>query len=520
MKSLIFSKIKPWNNDIKNLIKAVDVFKAQYKKTPTRQGLVIVTNANDQVKKDQLFKAIFKKLALNWEKQTSANTFSDTLYFQTNWGPVWLCNTKNEWLCNTSKERLGNVGKPSANFFADSEWTWAKESFGSLLGHFKLHKLKRVFVYTGFEKKSVIVPALVGLEMAFYQYKNFQELKADEMPEIQFDQLNKNDVHEAKLISYSVNLTRHLVNTSPNKMTPIDFIQYAKNLNWGKNVKVDIWDQKRLAKEKMNLLLAVGQGSDHPPFLLHIKYTRKGNTKSVAFVGKGITFDTGGLDIKPAAGMRLMKKDMGGAAAVLGLAQYVSQNEWNVDFDFYMALAENSIGGNAFRPSDIIESRAGYKIEIDNTDAEGRLVLADALDVATKDNSKLELVINVATLTGAIKVALGADIAGLFSNDDQLAEELMASGQKMGDHCWRMPLIDKYFSSLSSPFADFKNSSEGFGGAITAALFLQKFVNQKRWAHLDIYAWNDKATGSLSFSGGNGQAVPMLIDFVSKYRRT
>lgn len=509
MKSLIFSKIKPWNTEVKNLIKAIDIFKAQFKKAGTRstsaarQGLVIVTGAYDASEKDDLFRVVFEKLALKWEKQTSAKTFpQDTLYFQSEWGPVWLCNTS----------------RPSTKFFAESEWTWSKESFGSLLGHFKLHKLKRVYVYTGDEKKSVIVPALVGLEMAYYQFKNFADLDGSDLPEIVFDKLTKEDVKEAQALSLSINLSRHLVNLPPNRLTPNDFVQYAKSLKWGKNIKLEIWDQRRLAKENMNLHLAVGQGSDNPPYLLKIKYSRRGNNKAVAFVGKGITFDTGGLDIKPASGMRLMKKDMGGAAAVLGLAQYVSQNEWNVDFDFYMALAENSIGGNAFRPSDVIRSRSGLTVEIDNTDAEGRLVLADSLDLATRGNDKLEYVVNVATLTGAIKVALGADVAGLFCNDDEMSEELMESGRRMGDHCWRMPLVDKYFSSFNSSFADFKNSSEGFGGAITAALFLQKFINQKRWAHLDIYAWNDKSSGTLGFSGGNGQSVPLLIDFISKYK--
>lgn len=503
MKSLIFPKIKPWNADIKNLIKSIDLFKSQFKKNTTRQGLVLVTNAIDQTQKDELFAAVFDKLALEWEKKTSAKSFvSETLYFQTNWGPVWLCNQY----------------KSSNRFFADSEWTWAKESFGSLLGHFRLHKLKQVYVYTGDEKKSVIVPALVGLEMASYQFKNFEDLKISDFPEVHFDLVGKSEIREAQNIATSLNLSRHLVNLPPNQLTPKSFVQLAKGLKWGQKIKMEVWDQRRLAKEKMNLHLAVGQGSDNPPYLLHIKYAKRGNTKSIAFVGKGITFDTGGLDIKPASGMRLMKKDMGGAAAVLGLAHYVAQHDWSVDFDFYMALAENSINGNAFRPSDIIRSRAGYTVEIDNTDAEGRLVLADALDVATKGNSKLDCVINVATLTGAIKVALGADVAGLFSNDDELADELVSSGRRMGDHCWRMPLVDKYFGSLSSSFADFKNSSEGFGGAITAALFLQKFINQKRWAHLDIYAWNDKPTGSLGFTGGSGQGVALLIDYISKYK--
>ncbi|MCK6598722.1 MAG: leucyl aminopeptidase family protein, partial [Bdellovibrionaceae bacterium] len=187
---------------------------------------------------------------------------------------------------------------------------------------------------------------------------------------------------------------------------------------------------------------------------------------------------------------------------------------WPVNIEIFLALAENSVDGKSFRPSDVIVSRSGQSVEIDNTDAEGRLVLADALDFVTREIKELDSVINVATLTGAIKVALGAEIAGLFSNSDELSVQLLKSSQQSGDLCWRMPLVEKYAASLSSSFADFKNSSEGFGGAITAALFLQKFINNKNWAHLDIYAWNDKPTGSLSMSGGNGQGVQLLIEYL------
>jgi len=269
----------------------------------------------------------------------------------------------------------------------------------------------------------------------------------------------------------------------------------------------------------MGLLLGVGQGAENAPCLVHIKYrpSKKTKQKPVAFVGKGITFDTGGLDIKPSAGMRLMKKDMGGAAAVAALAKWVDESAYPKPCDFYLALAENSVDGKSMRPGDVLTARNGLRIEIDNTDAEGRLVLADAIDVALtqKAADQPELLINVATLTGAIKVALGADVAGLFSNQDELAEDLQAAAHLAGDWVWRMPLVEKYASSLSSNFADCKNSSEGFGGAITAALFLQKFVRGCPWAHLDIYAWTDKGQGPLSAGMANGQAVQLLIQYLS-----
>jgi leucyl aminopeptidase len=287
----------------------------------------------------------------------------------------------------------------------------------------------------------------------------------------------------------------------------------------------------------MGLHLAVGQGALHGPRMIHLKYRPKktsssklassksaasksvggkSNSKPIAFVGKGITFDSGGLDIKPSSGMRLMKKDMGGAAAVLGVALWAELSQINLDLDFYIGLAENAVDQKSFRPSDVVTARNGMSVEIHNTDAEGRLVLADLLDVAvTKAGvDEPEIVIDVATLTGAIKVALGADLAGLFSNSDQLSDEIQSAGQKAGDLNWRMPLYLKYTHGMSSSFADIVNAIDGFGGAITAALFLEKFVRNKPWAHLDIYAWNDKNSGSLSFSGGNGQAVQCLVQFL------
>jgi len=214
--------------------------------------------------------------------------------------------------------------------------------------------------------------------------------------------------------------------------------------------------------------------------------------------------------------MRLMKKDMGGAAAVLALAYWADQSGYQAPCDFYLALAENSVDAKAMRPSDLYTSRAGHIVEIDNTDAEGRLVLADVMDVAVtqKGADEPEVIVDVATLTGAIKVALGAEIAGLFCNDDALALQLQKAGQRAGDLNWRMPLLNRYFSSLSSNFADFKNSADGFGGAITAALFLEKFCGGKKWAHLDVYSWNDKTTGALSFAGANGQPVQALIEWL------
>lgn len=328
----------------------------------------------------------------------------------------------------------------------------------------------------------------------------------------------------ARALGTATNFARHLVNLPPNVANPVTLAKAATEIFAGRpGVKVEVWDEKRLASENMNLHLGVGAGSPTPPRMVHIKYRPTGAKKTarpVALVGKGVTFDTGGVDIKPSAGMRLMKKDMGGSAAVFALAWWASETRYAQPLDFYLALAENSVDGASFRPSDVLVSRNGKSVEIHNTDAEGRLVLADVLDVAvTKTGAdEPELVIDLATLTGAIKVALGAEIAGLFSNDDRLSAALEKAGTDAGELSWRMPMLSRYTATFASPFADMVNAVDGFGGAITAALFLERFVRNKPWAHLDIYGWNDKATGALGFAGGNGQGVQTIVSFLENRR--
>jgi leucyl aminopeptidase len=315
-------------------------------------------------------------------------------------------------------------------------------------------------------------------------------------------------------------VARHLTNLPPNILNPVTYADFAKGfLGSVKGLKVDVWDEKKLAAENMNLHLCVGVGSNRPPRLARIRYSGRGSKgKPVALVGKGITFDSGGLDIKPASGMRLMKKDMGGSAAVLAVAYWAAVTRQACALDCYLALAENSISSSAFRPSDVLTARSGLDVEIHNTDAEGRLVLADALDVAVKQKIKPRALVDVATLTGAIKVGLGAGIAGLFANDRKVEAGLQKAGQLSGDLNWPMPLYQKYRSMFSSNFADLTNSPDGFGGAITAALFLEKFVADVPWAHLDIYAWKDSADGAWIESGGSGQSVLSLCRWLSSVR--
>jgi len=365
--------------------------------------------------------------------------------------------------------------------------------------------------------------AILGMELALYRFKRV--LKG-ELSKVRFlikhnnRKLSTRDLTEAALLGMGMNISRHLVNLPPNELNPVTYATFAQDFLKGiKSLKVDVWDEKKLESEGMGLHAGVGQGSIHPPRLVVIKYRPPGGRKGpVALVGKGITFDTGGLDIKPSSNMRLMKKDMGGSASVFGLLYWAARSGLKQSLDVYLALAENAVSGKAMRPSDVLTARNGTTVEIHNTDAEGRLVLADALDVAVTAKDKPRYVIDVATLTGAIKVALGSQLAGLFSNDPKLASALNLSGQMVGDLSWTMPLFQRYRGATSSHFADMVNAVDGFGGAVTAALFLEKFVRDVPWAHFDIYQWKDSAEGPWLESGGSGQTVPCLAHWLQSLK--
>jgi leucyl aminopeptidase len=470
-------------------------------------GYVYFLGTNDKNK----FLALAEEHALNWQVGDLKKNERDMVVFTGVKGPVWILRPRKK---PESPQHQGRL--------EESDYAYSRDLFGSMISHFKAHALKQVrieFIKSEFDQE---LGALTGLEMAVYNFRQVSEERESTQPEMYLlkdgDGIDPSTVHQAQSRARAVNMARHLVNLPPNEINPKTFVEFAQSVDFPTVMKVSVWDPARLKKEKMGLLLGVGQGAEHGPYLLHLRYrpNKKTSLKPVAFVGKGITFDSGGLDIKGSAGMRLMKKDMGGAASILGLASWVADMKYPGPCDFYMALAENAVDAKSFRPSDVCVSRSGLKIEIDNTDAEGRLVLADALDVAVtqKGEDEPDIVIDVATLTGAIKVGLGLDVAGLFSNNDELAESLEAAGQRAGDLNWRMPLFARYAAELSSPFADMKNAGSSFGGAITASLFLQSFVRGKKWAHLDVYAWTEKAQGALGGVGGSGQPVQALIEYL------
>lgn len=295
-------------------------------------------------------------------------------------------------------------------------------------------------------------------------------------------------IRNSALQAAATALVRDLVNRPAGDCGPNVLEAEAKRIAKAHKAEVVITSGEAL-ETGYPLIHAVGKAAmrEHAPRLIELEWGDARHPR-IAIVGKGITFDSGGLDIKPASGMRIMKKDMGGAAHALALAELIMAAHLPVRLHMLVAAAENSIAGNAFRPGDILKSRKGITVEIDNTDAEGRLVLADALTKAIEDSPKL--IVDFATLTGAARVALGPDLPAMFSNNDDMAEALVVSAKNTADPLWRMPLWAPYSDMLDSDIADTSNSGGAFAGAVTAALFLQKFVpDDVPWVHLDTYAW-------------------------------
>jgi leucyl aminopeptidase len=301
--------------------------------------------------------------------------------------------------------------------------------------------------------------------------------------------VNQEQLKNILPLTQSIYLVRDLVNTPTNDMGPKELADVVEQLAQTHQAEFKQWIGEELLTHNFPAIHAVGRASASAPRLLSLTWGN-GKHPRITLVGKGVCFDSGGLDIKPASGMRLMKKDMGGAAHVIGLAQWIMDCNLPVRLQVLIPAVENSIGPNAFRPGDILTMRNGLTVEIENTDAEGRLILADALVKACEEQP--ELIINFATLTGAARVAVGPEIAAMFSNNDQLASELVDLSYKIGDPVWRLPLFTAYEDLLHSTIADVVNSSSSpYAGAIIAALFLQRFIAQSlSWVHFDVMAWN------------------------------
>ncbi len=325
------------------------------------------------------------------------------------------------------------------------------------------------------------------------------------------------DVCRVQRIANGVCLARDLINTPTADMGPDHLEEAVRRLGAAHGAEVSAIVGDALLAENLPMIHAVGRASTTEPRLIDLRWGREDAPK-VTLVGKGVCFDTGGLDIKPSSSMLLMKKDMGGAANVLGLASMIMAARLPIRLRVLIPAVENAIAGNSFRPGDVLQSRKGLTIEIGNTDAEGRLVLADALALA--DEEAPEILIDMATLTGAARVALGPDLAPLFTHDGGLADALLEAGRAVQDPIWRMPLWKPYAAKLSSKIADLNNvTTDGFAGSITAALFLDRFVERARsHAHFDVFGWCPADKPSCP-TGGEAHAIRAIEQvLVNRYR--
>ena len=364
------------------------------------------------------------------------------------------------------------------------------------------------------EDQNLLDNVVIGFQQKDYIYSIYKKNSLKEKFKSSY-KLKKSNIERLN----SIKFLKELVSEPSNIIYPDSFTKRTdKQINKSK-VNVKILDQKKIKKIGLNCLLAVSQGSARQPKVM--EFSKKNNSKNVdiLFVGKGVCFDSGGISIKPSAGMEEMKWDMGGAAVTAAIIKYLSEIKTNFSYAGIVGLVENMPSGTAYKPGDIIKSYKGINVEVLNTDAEGRLVLADIITYGC-ETYKPKIVIDFATLTGAIMVALGQHYAGMFSNDDILSDALYKSGIETNEKVWRMPLHDDFDKELNSPFVDLKNIGVGrYGGSITASQFLQRFVPPKtKWAHLDIAGTTWKNNGDiLNSKGATGFGLTLIADFIDRY---
>lgn len=356
----------------------------------------------------------------------------------------------------------------------------------------------------------------IGAYLSAYQYDCLLKKKKDK---INIRPLKENEMFKRGCeMAYHQNFARFLADTPANLVTPLLFVEYAKDfLNGRENIEIQVFDRKYMEENKMDMLLSVSNGSEQPPQLLVIKYKGRESTETdLSLVGKGITFDSGGISLKPSAKMSDMKADMMGAAAVLASIGLASSLKSKLNIIATIPLSENLPSGKATKPGDVVIAMNGLSVEIDNTDAEGRLVLGDALTYTQKEKPKY--VIDVATLTGAIVVALGTAFIGMFCNDDNFSSLIEEAGKKTDDLVWRMPLSKKYRAQMNSQVADIKNAGDRFAGSCTAAIFLNEFIEgEVKWAHLDIAGvMNDSVNNYLYGNTMSGRPVLLLSEIIEK----
>ncbi len=351
---------------------------------------------------------------------------------------------------------------------------------------------------------------------AFDKYKS--DKKENTLEEFIIAELDKEKFKQAEegvrkgiISGKAVNNARNLINESSQYLYPETLAEYAKE---NSGVKTTVYNKEQIKEMGMNAFLAVGQGSVHEPRLIHMEYKPENARKKIAIVGKGITFDAGGLDLKPAASMLTMRDDMSGAAAVISTIKAISELKSDVELHAIVAACENMPSGSAYKPGDVITAKTGRTIEIDNTDAEGRVTLADALAYA--EELGVDEIIDIATLTGACMVALGTVSSGIMGNNDEKIKEFIQASQKAGERFWQLPMFEEYGDSLKSDMADTKNTGGRNGGASAAGVFLSKFIKNTPWIHLDIAgtAFLDKVN-SEGIKNATGVGIRSLIEYIN-----
>ncbi len=369
-----------------------------------------------------------------------------------------------------------------------------------------------------------------GIVLAGYTFDKYKSKKDSGISQVSIIIPKKSDATVKKglklgqVFADSVCLVRDLVNEPPSRLRPNDFAQIALDIaQKGKDagITIKVFDRKKIEEMKMGALLGVNIGSSEPPAFIHMHYKPANPKKTVAFVGKGITFDSGGLSLKSPENMETMKMDMAGAGSILGLFKALPALKPDVEIHGIMALTENMPGGRAYKPGDVLIAMNGKSIEVLNTDAEGRIILADALAYAAKLNP--DCIIDMATLTGACVIALGSLVAGAMGNDDSLFDDLERASRSTGEPLWKLPLVKDYRDGLKSPIADLKNISSirREAGSIIGGLFLQEFVDGKPWIHLDIAgpAWTDRELPYCKH-GGTGFPVRTLLTYLLSINRS
>ena len=429
--------------------------------------------------------------------------------------------------CGDVVRVAGVAGAPliaAVGLGAPSDGTWSSEDLRRAFGDAvrSLTGFRRIAIVTPSSDSAQLTAIATGTLLGAYAFHNFKGRTAKDAPkpvrnvtlivDDPKDPAMKSLVHEVSVVAAAVNLTRDLVNTPPSHLPPAGLATAAVDAVNGLPVEVEILEEQELADAGFGGILAVGQGSVNAPRLIRLAYRPENAVAHLAFVGKGITFDSGGISIKPAAGMDAMKSDMAGAAAVIAATVAIARLGLPVAITAYAPSAENMPSGSAQRPSDVITIYGGRTVEVLNTDAEGRLILADALVRAAEDSP--DAIVDVATLTGAATIALGLRTSGIMANDDTFRDEVFAASRMAGESMWPMPLPEHLRASMDTPWADIANIGDRHGGMLSAGLFLKEFVPDSiRWAHLDIAgpSHNDGAPFGDTPKGGTGAAVSTLI---------